>query len=206
VPKLVTYFGENCNQWRQVNAVSEAMRSITDKWVQYLGAANAVDRRDPYLKEPYPTALDVAIEDVVASFRAMTEAARRAWLANLRFTQRDSQIWLTFSIRMATQALRELTPDRIAVGATAHLIEGERDDWRENVIVLTLLFDAAKKLGADPIKLFATTASLVPEGGEASNTLRDFRNRKPDVLTIGSMGYTTTMTAQGIRYEPIPAL
>lgn len=185
-------------------SVSEAMGVIADKWDQYLRAVDAVDRRDPYLKEPYPTALDEAIEAVVASFRAMTRADRRGWLANVRFTQRDSQIWLTFSIRMATQALRELAPDRVAVGATAHLIEGERDDWRENVIVLTLLFDAAKKLGADPIKLFADTASLVAEG-EAGNTLRDFKNRKADVLSIGSMGYTTMMTAQGIRYEPIPA-
>jgi len=121
------------------------------------------------------------------------------------FSIRDSQILLTYAARMATQVLREGSTSRLTDGLVAHLIEGERDDWRENVIVLTLLFDAARKLGVDPLPIFDHVASLAA-GDAAAETLGGFRKRKPEMLTIESMGYRTAMSAQGVRYEPDPAV
>jgi len=175
------------------------------KWEAYQTETDSVSGRDPYLLQPFPTDLDEALGAVVSEFRAMSEMDRRSWKALANYSQRDSQILLTYAVRMATQALRESSTNRLIDGLVAHLIEGERNDWRENVIVLTLLFDAAKKLGEEPLRRFDTVASLAP-GDPASDTLLGFRKRKPDVLTIESMGYRTAMSAQGVRYEPDPAV
>jgi hypothetical protein len=188
-----------------MNEMTPAPPDATAAWEVYRTEADSPRRHDPYLLEPFPTALDDALDAVVSRFQAMSERERRSWKASLAMTQRDSQILLTYAARMATQALREASTDRIVRGLVAHLIEGERDDWRENVIVVTLLFDAGRKLQANPLDLFQAVASLEP-GEPASDTLVGFRKRRPEVLTIESMGYRTAMTAQGVRYEPDPSV
>jgi hypothetical protein len=176
-----------------------------DLWEAFRAEADSPTRRDPFLLQPFPTPLDEALQALVAGFQAMLDSERKAWTATLRVTQRESQVLLTYAVRMATQALREASLDRVTQGLLAHLIEGERDDWRENVIALTLLFDAATKLGAEPLRIF-DSAALLAEGEPAGETLAGFRKRKPEVLTIESMGYKTAMSGQGIRYEPDPAV
>ncbi|HEV2952468.1 MAG TPA: hypothetical protein VG015_00050 [Candidatus Dormibacteraeota bacterium] len=181
------------------------LAEMEGRWEAFQIEANATGRHDPYLLQPYPTPLDEALDAVVSGFGSMSDAERAVWKGKVPFTQRDSQVLLTYGARMATQALREGSTDRVTNGLLAHLIEGERDDWRENIIVLTLLFDAMKKLGAEPLPLFDAVASLAL-GDPAGETLKGFRNRKPEVLTIESMGYRTTMANQGVRYEPDPAI
>jgi hypothetical protein len=188
-----------------MSEVAPTPEEMDNLWKAYLAEADSAGRHDPYLVQPFPTPLDEALDAVVAGFRALSGADRSLWKAALPFGQSDSQILLTYAVRMATQALREGSASCITNGLLAHLIEGERDDWRENVIVLTLLFDAAKKLGVEPLPLFDGAASLAP-GDAAAETLQDFRKRKPEVLTIESMGYRTAMSSQGIRYEPDPAV
>jgi hypothetical protein len=178
---------------------------MNNRWESYRTEADSAGRHDPYLAQPFPTPLDEALDAVVSGFRSMPDSARASWKGAIPFSQRDSQILITYAIRMATQALREGSTSRITNGLIAHLIEGERDDWRENIIALTLLFDAAKKLGVEPLPVFDEMASLAP-GDAAAETLRGFRKRKPEALTIESMGYRTAMSAQGVRYEPDPAV
>ncbi len=188
--------------------MSEGIVSLVDtneRWESYKAEADSAGRHDPYLLEPFPTPLDEALYSVVTGFQSMADSDRRSWPGSIPFSIRDSQILLTYAARMATQVLREGSTSRLTDGLVAHLIEGERDDWRENVIVLTLLFDAARKLGVDPLPIFDHVASLAA-GDAAAETLGGFRKRKPEMLTIESMGYRTAMSAQGVRYEPDPAV
>ena len=106
---------------------------------------------------------------------------------------------------MATQALRKASPDRIKDGLAAVLLERERYDWRDNVIVLSLLNDAAKKIGTDPLMLFGDAARLAPNL-PSSETIREFPRRKPEDLAIEAMGYRISMASDGVQYEPNPAV
>ena len=117
----------------------------------------------------------------------------------------DSQLLLTYAVRMSTQALRKASPDRIKDGLAAVLLEGERADWRENVIVLSLLNDAAKKIGTDLLPLFEDAARMAPDL-PSSQTVREFPRRKPEDLAIEAMGYRISMASDGVQYEPNPAV
>ena len=181
------------------------MADMNERWNSYTAEADSARRHDPYLLEPFPTPLDEVLDAVVTGFQSMSDSERRSWLGSIPISGRDSQILLTYATRMATQVLREGSTGRLTNGLVAHIIEGERDDWRENVMVLTLLFDAAKKLGVDPLPMFDHVASMAP-GDPAAETLGGFHKRKPEVLTIESMGYRTAMSAQGVRYEPDPTV
>src|SRR5256885_1684764 len=103
--------------------------------------------RDPYLRQTFPIELDEAITRLVEAFRQVDIGYRSGSAKDLPVEVGDSHFLLTYAVRMATHALRKASPDRIKDGLAAVLLEGERDDWRENVIVLSLLNDAAKKIG-----------------------------------------------------------
>ena len=176
---------------------------LPEAWDRFKAEADSPFRRNPYLNQPFPSELDRAITDLVVSFRGVPPAVRSTWSKQLSFQVSDSQVLLTYAARMATQALREASEDRITAGLLAVLLEAERDDWRENVIVLSLLYDATTRLKADPRKLFKDVAEMAPEL-PSSETIREFPHRKPEDLSIEAMGYRTSMTPQGVRYEANP--
>jgi len=173
-------------------------------WVRFKAASGSPHREDPYLSQTFPIELDEAITRLVEAFRQVDIGNRSGWAKDLPMEVGDSQFLLTYAVRMATQALRKASPDRIKDGLAAVLLEGERDDWRESVIVLSLLNDAAKKIGTDPLQLFEDAARMAPNL-PSSETIREFPRRKPEDLAIEAMGYRISTTSDGFQYEPNPA-
>jgi hypothetical protein len=88
-------------------------------------------------------------------------------------------------------------------GLIAVLLEGERDDWRETIITLTLLYDAVTRLGASGAEVFGQVAKLAPKL-EVSESIRKFSQRAPENRTIESMGYKLKMSGQGVAYASNP--
>ena len=162
-------------------------------------------RGSPYVAQPYPTALDEALEALIHGFFAAPPPERAELIAELAPTERQSQVILAFAERMATQAMRDADPLLVRAGLIATLLEAERTDTRESIIVLTLLHDALGKTGGDPRREFAEVAGLAP-GSPASELIRDFPCRAPENLTLESMGYRMAMSPQGVKYEADPAV
>jgi hypothetical protein len=155
--------------------------------------------------QPYPTALDEAVEAVIQGFLAVSPAGRQDLIAELEPTERQSQVLLAYAERMATQAVRDADPLLARAGLIATLLEAEHNDTRESIIVLTLLHDALHKAGADPCREFEEVADLAP-GSPATALIRAFPGRSAENLTLESMGYRMVMSPQGVKYEADPAV
>lgn len=162
-------------------------------------------RRDPYVDQPFPTPLDTAAQTMVDSFVDMPEAERVGCAAGTVLEISESQVLLAFAERMATQALREGSAACITAGLVACVLEGGQFDSRETLVVLTLLYDSAGRIGLEPAAVFQEVASLA-HMMPIADSLRRFPDRKPQDLAIESMGYRTVMTRDGARYEADPGV
>jgi|SRR5439155_8209784 len=188
-----------------MNTTRSASSGRPAAWERFKAASGSSHRENPYLRQPFPIELDEAITGLVEAFRQLDIGSRSSWAKALPMEVGDSQLLLTYAVRMATQALRNGSPDHIKDGLAAVLLEGERDDWRENVIVLSLLNDAAKNIGTNPLLLFEEAARMAPSL-PSRETIREFPRRKPEELAIEAMGYRISTTSDGVQYEPNPAV
>lgn len=178
-----------------------SVASLKLAWNEYRAVVESPFRRSLYLDQDFPDELDEAIDSLVLAYESCDEEQRQEWTQGVSFVLADSQILLTYAVRMATSSLREGSIEPIRRGLIAILVEGERNDWREDVIVLSLLFDAAIKHLIDPNELFSEIAALAPDV-PSSDRIQRFPMRKPENRSIESMGYQLAMTGKGIRYEP----
>jgi hypothetical protein len=160
-------------------------------------------RKNPYVRQPFPTDLDEAIMDLVGRFVDADHRERLQLWVMLQPSLEHSQVLVAYSERMATQALRQSDVELVREGLVAVLLEGGRDDWRETTIALTLLYDAATRLGASGADVFGQVAKLAPKL-EVSQSIRKFSQRSPENRTIESMGYQLTMSGHGVTYAPNP--
>lgn len=101
----------------------------------------------------------------------------------------------TFAERMAILGVREHSIQRIFEGLIALAIEDFRYDYREALLILSLLYHSASKISADPLNLFDKAAMFASR--ETANRLRDFA-RHP--TPIHQMGYIEAISEDGFKY------
>jgi hypothetical protein len=158
-------------------------------------------RKNPFVRQPFPTDLDEAISDLIGRFVDADRGERLQFWEMLQPTREQSQVLLAYAERMATQALRQADVALIREGLIAVQLEGKRDDWRETIISLTLLYDAITRLHAPAADMFHRVAKLAPKL-EVSESIRKYSQRAPANRTIESMGYELRMSGQGVAYMP----
>lgn len=146
---------------------------------------------------PIPCSFDKDISSVVQ--RCIEGTAEEQLFIRDTFTDKDSFAFLCFSERMASLAVREKSEKYIFEGLIAHVIEGGKFDWRENILVLSLLYHSAVKIGSDPAVLFNKAAEFA--SGEIKEIIRSFPNRAPEDRDIGAMGYVESENEQGFCYK-----
>jgi predicted proteasome-type protease len=105
-------------------------------------------------------------------------------------------LYLTFSERMAVLAVRENSQARLWQALLAQVVEDFRWDYRENLMVLSVVYHSAKKIGADAKELFQRAADLA--GARAADYLRAFSLHP---RSIRSMGYREVIAEDGFRYQ-----
>jgi hypothetical protein len=148
-----------------------------------------------YSSWPLPCPLDDEITNLINSFITATPleqnvVSEEAAKLKLNF------VFLAFSERMAILGVRENSQNRLFKGLMAHVIEDFRYDYRENLLVISLLYHSAVKIGIDPVDLFQRAAAF------ARPRVADFIVKFAKSPTgIRSMGYEEIMTPDGFGYK-----
>jgi hypothetical protein len=106
---------------------------------------------------------------------------------------------LAYAERMASLAVRERNQEYIILGLAALGADGWRGDWRDNAAIISLHYDAARKLGLPPQPVFETAAALL--SAKPALALRSFLNRLPQDKTLEAMGYIAGADGGRFRYE-----
>jgi len=149
-----------------------------------------------YGSHPIPQLRDDEITDLIASWIKLEPSERQIAAQSVLESQRFTL--LTYSERMASLAVRTGDAKKIFLGLLALGIDGWKSDWRDNVTVICLHFDAAKRISVDPAEIFDSASSLLSL--KVSTALRSFLQREPADQTLEAMGYSASKDSDGFRY------
>jgi hypothetical protein len=142
------------------------MRELCAAAESFLRAAR-IPSSNPYVEFPYPSELDQLAERLVSLYPVATEA-ERAEARRILTDQSASDCLQAFVLRMATQGCRRTDPALIAAGLMALVLEDERSDYRETLMLLSVVINAAARIGADLVEMFNRAARVAtPEVAEA---------------------------------------
>ena len=113
--------------------------------------------------------------------------------------QEASDCLQAFVLRMAAQGCRRSDPGLIAAGLIALVLEDERSDYRETLMLLSVAINAAVRIGADLVEMFDRAAEVAtPEIAEA------FRDVLQLYLKDGNsslMGHRAYDDPEGLTYR-----
>jgi hypothetical protein len=143
-----------------------------------------------------PSVTDAAVTALVEKFMTATASQREQLSATIPMKFRA--YFMSFAVRMATLGVRERSEIRLLHGLVALAIENFQVDWREDLMTLAPLNDAAIRVGADPVALFDKAASFA--SAPAAQQLRAFVRRHPDLKDIKVMGFSARDAPEGFAY------
>jgi hypothetical protein len=146
---------------------------------------------------PIPNKRDDEISALIEWWMALGQEDRVREAAAISESQR--QTLLAYSERMASFTVRFQNPKAILLGLVALGIDGWRFDWRENVMLLSLHYNSARKLGLSPNDLFARAAAVLPP--EAAHALDEFLQRADKDKSLNVMGFEEGSDENGFRYK-----
>ena len=152
-------------------------------------------RFNGYLRRPIPDESDELVERVVQAYRQESPASRRERLSGL--SRSEAEVLNVYAERMAVAAVRMRAIEPIRLGLIALGMAGALD-FRENLMVLSLLNHSAEMLGASYDGLVEEVARVVPP--RALERLQAFGRRPARDKEIRAMGYGTEGAGAGFRY------
>jgi hypothetical protein len=153
---------------------------------------------------PHRLPLDNKLTEVCHRF-AGSDAATRATMRTSA-TMDSFYTLLAFAKRSAVFALRDNQSSRINDGLTAiAVIELKRIDFRDVLVRLALLYNAAIKIGGNPDTLVRSAIALAEPN--MSELMEGFINRSPNDKDLRNWGYVVVETENGpglvsSRYKP----
>jgi hypothetical protein len=158
------------------------------------------EQRGRYFWEPIPVPLDSAMYDLVSAFAQADARSQSRLLERLTKGQRD--LISSFSIRLASMAVRERDPDLVVLGLVAQWLGWPAvEDPRERVMDQAPLYHAAVKLEANPAELVDRAAAITRDE-DFRTQLRVFVSRPEETKTLKLLGYREVMGPDGFRFEP----
>ncbi|MFL6621494.1 MAG: hypothetical protein ACJ8NR_02595 [Sulfurifustis sp.] len=146
---------------------------------------------------PIPSARDEEISALIRQWMALDSKERQEAAKSIKDEQ--SGTFLAYSERMASRAVRESNRDWILLGLIAQGLDGWRMDYRENIVILALHYDAAERIRVSAKSVFMEASSwLSPDVGTALVT---FSKRVPEDRSLKAMGYEASHDASGFLYK-----
>ena len=160
---------------------------------------SAIARENPtgYGKRPLPCDMDEVVARFVDAFVAAGSLERRR--VGSQGNETLSRVLLCFAERMASLSVRLGSEAHLGRGLAAVVAEGWGTDPRENLMVVSLLYDAAARLGLDPAEAFGKVLPFATQS--VKDSFGRFFTRSAEDQSIEAMGYTTNTDSQGFRYE-----
>lgn len=158
---------------------------------------NTRNNQPMYPKRPIPCEIDALISDFVRMFMQASPPDR--WQISAAVPPRDGAFFIHFAQRMATLGVRDQSRQRLLEGLVALLIEGYKEDFRDNIISLGPLYDAALKINVAPQELFDEAAAYLDNG--PARDIMEFPQREPGNRSLGAMGFIESSDADGFKYQ-----
>jgi hypothetical protein len=114
-------------------------------------------------------------------------------------TQDDSFLLYVFIERMAIMAVRNKNEECIFLGILAIIVEGLTNDYRESLMLLSLLNHSSIKIMKNLEDIVSQLKLFMNQ--ELNEFLNNFISRKPEDKSIGVMGYEEMITDDGFSYK-----
>jgi hypothetical protein len=146
---------------------------------------------------PIPQPRDTEISNLLRAWIALDEVDRKQSALEISDEQRPTL--LAYSERMASLTVRERNQEFIILGLIALGVDGWRYDWRDNVLIVSLHFDAAERISARPEAIFGAAAQWLPE--KPARGLCAFLDRSAEDKSLTAMGYAVGNDEGGFRYR-----
>ena len=147
-----------------------------------------------YYQKPISCELDDEISDILVDLSAHDQ--KDIELIADSVSGDTSRVLGLYAERMASLAVRENSIEPVKHGLIALLIYEKAHDSRDVLLVLSLLHDAAVKVGRLPKAIFNEVDGLFGE----SSFLSDFLGRSDEDKSIDSMGYEESKNEEGFLY------
>jgi len=147
-----------------------------------------------------PTAIDSYMASFVGLFRQSSDEERRAILGIMTHT--DAQVFIAFSERMASLAVRTRSAEDLLnglVGLGIGMSAG--DDMREVLMIMSLHVRTATKLGLSPSLVFRDASKVF--GSATAAVFVGFTHRTLENQSIEAMSYVESSDESGFRYRRI---
>ena len=113
-----------------------------------------------------------------------------------RIDTASGKAFMGLGVRQAIVGMREKSEEAIRLGVVAHAIDDlASGDARDTLVRLTLLWHAAKRIGADADALFLEVAAIA--GPAFSALLEDWVKRHPSLQSLACMGWQEVETPEG---------
>ena len=157
----------------------------------------SVTENNGYGLLPIPHPRDDEIKTLILRWIAFDVTSRQQAAAAIKEDQRFTL--LAYSERMASRAVRDKNAELVFLGLLALGLDGWRNDWRDNAVLLCLHYDATQKAGAQPDAVFARAAGLLSD--KVATALRGFLRRSPEDKSLDAMGYEEGRDDDGFRYR-----
>lgn len=91
--------------------------------------------------------------------------------------------------------------ERVRDALTWHAIEGGEFDYRDNLMVIVLIYHSALRLGLDAVALFDEVAAMAPP--RLAGEIAGFPRREPSHRSLEAFDYREVPMPGGVRYERI---
>lgn len=173
------------------------MKDLLYHFIEFEKHFKPESSRDYNKLSSIPSVYDRMISDLLESY-VNASAEERKFIRD-SFSDKYSFTLFFFSERMACLAVRAKSEKYLFEGLIAHAIEGGKFDWRENILVLSLIYHSAVKLGCDPNVLFKRAAGFAEE--PIAQIIQEFPDRKPEERSIQAMGYEESTDDEGFLYK-----
>jgi hypothetical protein len=154
-----------------------------------------------YFDSEIPEPLDESISRLIDAYAA-APASQRAAAADAFQGSWQSLVLFAFAARMATLAVRLGHSQAVRRGLNALAFEGARNDWRDTLVYLAVVSDAAERLGLD-FKAEIAAAAGVASTPEARDRFHEFASRPPDLRSLRAMGWRIVGSGETSKYESI---
>jgi len=112
----------------------------------------------------------------------------------------SGKAFMGLGVRQAVIGMREKSEPAIRLGVVAYAIDDlASGDARDTLVRLTLLWHAAKRIGADANALFLEVAAIA--GPAFSALLEDWVKRHPSLQSLACMGWQEVETPDGPEFR-----
>ena len=150
--------------------------------------------KSKYYSHTIPSEIDKLINTILISLIKLDKNNLKKTITSM---DESILIFSVFAERMASLAVREKNIEQVKKSLFALVISSYKEDYREVLMILSLIYNAIVKIGAIPLEIFNEIASII----EMPEYIKKFPNRDEKDRIIEVMGYEESEDKDGFLYK-----